>query len=323
MHGTGNGGDAGRVLVVQDRAVLAQDGECKSDFMLDNSVLFYGTVIAPNSTVGAHNSVKIVGGVAARQDPLLQQRRVPCDQPRWPARASRPAPAGPCRARAGRSAPSPPAGRPIRSRAARRRGGNVLCRLPLPRLAAILGIAAASVAAAPASADARANSPKLSSAASLDRDRDGRVDAVRVVFSARVKGRGRFSLAGVRLHRVARARGRAVLLHVVEGKTCDLGLMPQVRYRSGLKDARGRRVGGSAVNMARRSGLPPRLTCAVTSDRDGDGRLDAIALTWSRPVRGGTPRAFSVRGYGVDGVSRARGRTLLLRSTNAPPRIPA
>jgi hypothetical protein len=43
----------------------ALEGECKSDFMLDNSVNFYGGVYAPNSTVQAHNSVKIWGSVAA------------------------------------------------------------------------------------------------------------------------------------------------------------------------------------------------------------------------------------------------------------------
>jgi hypothetical protein len=40
------------------------EGECKSDFMLDNSVDFYGSVYAPNSTVQAHNSVDIFGSVA-------------------------------------------------------------------------------------------------------------------------------------------------------------------------------------------------------------------------------------------------------------------
>jgi Tfp pilus assembly protein PilX len=41
------------------------EGECRSDFMLDNSVQFYGGVYAPNSTVQAHNSVKLWGSVAA------------------------------------------------------------------------------------------------------------------------------------------------------------------------------------------------------------------------------------------------------------------
>jgi type II secretory pathway pseudopilin PulG len=39
-------------------------GECRSDFMLDNSVHFYGSVYAPDSTVQAHNSVEIFGGLA-------------------------------------------------------------------------------------------------------------------------------------------------------------------------------------------------------------------------------------------------------------------
>ena len=41
------------------------ESECRSDFMLDNSVQFYGGVYAPNSTVQAHNSVKLWGSVAA------------------------------------------------------------------------------------------------------------------------------------------------------------------------------------------------------------------------------------------------------------------
>jgi hypothetical protein len=180
----------------------------------------------------------------------------------------------------------------------------------MTRLPLILGVVAIIVAAAPASAGAGA--PKLSSAASLDRDRDGRVDAVRVTFSSKVRGRGRFSVAGASVDGAGRARGRAVMLRLVEGNGCDLGLLPRVRYRSGLRDARGRRVGASAVDMGRRSGLPPRLTCAVTADGDGDGRLDSLSLTWSRRVRGGTPGAFSVRGYSVRGVSRASGRALSL-----------
>jgi Tfp pilus assembly protein PilX len=43
----------------------AQPNECRSDFMLDNSVQFYGNLYAPNSTAQAHNSVKIWGSVAA------------------------------------------------------------------------------------------------------------------------------------------------------------------------------------------------------------------------------------------------------------------
>jgi type II secretory pathway pseudopilin PulG len=40
-------------------------GECRADFMLDNSVQFYGSVYAPDSTVQAHNSVNVYGGLAA------------------------------------------------------------------------------------------------------------------------------------------------------------------------------------------------------------------------------------------------------------------
>jgi Tfp pilus assembly protein PilX len=46
-----------------------QTATCRSDFMLDNSVNYYGGVYAPNSTIQAHNSVKIWGALAA--DKLL------------------------------------------------------------------------------------------------------------------------------------------------------------------------------------------------------------------------------------------------------------
>jgi hypothetical protein len=42
-----------------------QTATCRSDFMLDNSVNFYGAVHAPNSTIQAHNSVKFYGATAA------------------------------------------------------------------------------------------------------------------------------------------------------------------------------------------------------------------------------------------------------------------
>jgi type II secretory pathway pseudopilin PulG len=48
-------------------ASTAKPSECTSDFMLDNSVKFWGTVYAPNSTVQAHNSVEWYGAVAANK----------------------------------------------------------------------------------------------------------------------------------------------------------------------------------------------------------------------------------------------------------------
>jgi Tfp pilus assembly protein PilX len=46
-------------------ASTAKPGECTSDFMLDNSIKFWGTVYAPNSSVQAHNSVEWYGAVGA------------------------------------------------------------------------------------------------------------------------------------------------------------------------------------------------------------------------------------------------------------------
>jgi hypothetical protein len=160
-------------------------------------------------------------------------------------------------------------------------------------------------------APAGAAGPKISGASSLDGDGDGRVDTVRVFFSGKVKGRGSFAVAGKQVVS-AKARGRVVTLRVAEGDDCDLGLLPNVRYRKGLKNSRGRKVRASKLNMERRDRLGPRLSCAVTDDRDHDGRIDALRLTWSKNVHGGTAAAFSVEGYTVRGVSPPNGRKLSL-----------
>jgi Tfp pilus assembly protein PilX len=65
MYGTSVNDTRSRYSWCSDLNGGGQPGECRSDFMLDNSVNFYGGVYAPNSTVQAHNSVKIWGGVAA------------------------------------------------------------------------------------------------------------------------------------------------------------------------------------------------------------------------------------------------------------------
>ena len=65
MYGTAHNDTRTRYSWCNDLQSPALTGECKSDFMLDNSVSFYGSVYAPNSTVQAHNSVKIWGSVAA------------------------------------------------------------------------------------------------------------------------------------------------------------------------------------------------------------------------------------------------------------------
>jgi Tfp pilus assembly protein PilX len=65
MHGTAHNDTRNRYSWCADLQSPALTGECRSDFMLDNSVNFYGGVYAPNSTVQAHNSVKIWGSIAA------------------------------------------------------------------------------------------------------------------------------------------------------------------------------------------------------------------------------------------------------------------
>lgn len=65
MYGTANNDTRSVYSWCSPHTTPVLEGECRSDFMLDNSVKFYGAVYAPNSTVQAHNSVEITGSVAA------------------------------------------------------------------------------------------------------------------------------------------------------------------------------------------------------------------------------------------------------------------
>jgi type II secretory pathway pseudopilin PulG len=68
MYGSGNENESlttSRYSWCDRQSSPSLPGECRSDFMLDNSVQFYGSVYAPDSTVQARNSVNIWGGVAA------------------------------------------------------------------------------------------------------------------------------------------------------------------------------------------------------------------------------------------------------------------
>jgi type II secretory pathway pseudopilin PulG len=66
MYGSGNENEdltTSRYSWCDRQTSPSLPGECRSDFMLDNSVQFYGSVYAPDSTVQAHNSVQIWGGL--------------------------------------------------------------------------------------------------------------------------------------------------------------------------------------------------------------------------------------------------------------------
>jgi hypothetical protein len=67
MYGSGNENESlttSRYTWCDRQTSPMLPGECRSDFMLDNSVVFFGSVYAPDSTVQAHNSVNIEGGLA-------------------------------------------------------------------------------------------------------------------------------------------------------------------------------------------------------------------------------------------------------------------
>jgi len=189
-------------------------------------------------------------------------------------------------------------------------------------------LAPALALAAPAGA-----TPRLVAASALDRDGDGSVDTVVARFSGKVAGKpargGRlpFAVKGYTVTAVARARGKRVRIAVAETGACDAGLRPVVAYRPRGRQrlTAGRRVvGPSRVDMARRDRRPPAITCAVTGDADGNGRIDRVTVTYSRPVRSPARRGkaipFTVDRHVVERAERSRGRevVLALREKAAP-----
>jgi hypothetical protein len=79
--------------------------------------------------------------------------------------------------------------------------------------------------------------PRIVAGVMLDRDRDQRSDGVRLTYSEPMRhrvdrdGRYPFSLPGYRIQSVAAARGRTLLLTLVESPRLDNGTRPLVRYR--------------------------------------------------------------------------------------------
>lgn len=197
-------------------------------------------------------------------------------------------------------------------------------------LTAIALAALGLVATAPATAAA---GPQLSSARAVDADSDGSVDAFDLRFSARVRGRAQvrgpfaFKVRGWRVTGVAKPSGRRLRVSVAERAGCDVGARARLAYRprgkaSRLTDGRGRPVRASLVDMARRDRRRPRIVCAVTSDSDGNGHLDAVVLTYSGAVRsraiGAGPFPFRVDRYAVTSVDRASGRNLTVHLRERP-----
>jgi len=191
----------------------------------------------------------------------------------------------------------------------------------------ILGAACAALTgllmAAPAHA---AKPPKMKAAFAVDADNDGHVDAVSVRWSKRVRGGSdseapfAFEIRGHRVTDVAGARGKTQRLAVAESKNCDTGGAIRLSYgpgrgRTAVAPARGKRnVARHALDMQDQAPAFPRITCAVTRDTDSDGRVDGVRVTYSRDVRSRTQRSgpflFSVAGYTVKRVGRARARFL-------------
>ncbi len=174
------------------------------------------------------------------------------------------------------------------------------------------------VLAAPA--EASAAGPRLAKAVAVDGDGDGSVDAFDLSFTRAVRGRARargpfpFTVAGWRVVRMAAPRGKRVRVGVAERSGCDVGARAKAAYRGrALTDARKRRLRRSRIDMERKDRSGPRISCAVTGDRDSNGRIDTVTLTYTKRVRASARSAFNVDRYSLAAAASARGRNVTLR----------
>jgi hypothetical protein len=158
----------------------------------------------------------------------------------------------------------------------------------LIRSLAVLG--AVVMVAAPAAAPDR-KPPRIVSAVMQDSDRDARADSVRLRYSARVRhardrdGRYPFAVSGYRVASVGAAKGKVLVLALVEQQVPDTNARPAIRYkRTTSKPVTG--SGKQAVAQLFRSTRPhghiapeepaqPPAPPPAPLDSDKDGTLDA------------------------------------------------
>ena len=164
-------------------------------------------------------------------------------------------------------------------------------------------------------------------ALTADADRDGRVDAVVLTYSRRIRYRGRtagpfpFQVDRFAVRAVEPARGRTLTLRLRERSGYDTDEIPAVIYRrpavatEGVT-ARGGSVRSSTFN-ATRDGAAAVLVSTSTADADQNGLLDGIDVRFSEPVSA-APRSFTVTGATVTGVSGSGRERLTARIAEGP-----
>jgi hypothetical protein len=153
--------------------------------------------------------------------------------------------------------------------------------------------------------------PALTCAVTADSDANGRLDAVVLTYSKRVRSPAQsgaklpFQVDRYTLRGVDRARGRNITLRLRERAAADTGAVPAVIYKPPKKRrqavAGSRGLARSATFNATRDRARPLLLSSRTRDDDADGSLDGLSGRWSEPVRAGSS-GVDVSGSGVTSV---------------------
>lgn len=150
--------------------------------------------------------------------------------------------------------------------------------------------------------------PVLISAITKDADNDGKVDRIDIQFSEAISGNvdGDFSIGGLSAGASKGASSIATdTLEISINETTDVhdtNLAPTFTYSgNNLTDSAGNLVAAIASHAVSDK-VAPRLLTRTTRDADGNGKIDAIRLTFSENMNSGTGGLnISVAGYTVTG----------------------
>jgi len=158
-------------------------------------------------------------------------------------------------------------------------------RIPLRAVRVALGLLVLAMFVALPAAQARSKAPRLTAATTRDVDRDGRIDAIRLRFSAPVrltrKGRPiKVQGHGVRTMRKSKKAKRTIDVRVAESRTPDGGRQLLVRVLG--KRFRGARGAVQAHPKRTRDGAAPVLVSGRLSGFWASGQT--LQAVWSEPV---------------------------------------
>lgn len=192
-------------------------------------------------------------------------------------------------------------------------------------LAVLLALTLVSAGSADAKKKKDTRSPYVLKSITRDTDGNGRVDAIEITYSEKIritkikKGKGKakkknrkkipWRTTGTRkfVGAAVQSGGKTILVTISEGDAVNTAEIPSIAYFRVPKGARGvaDRAGNQALMASIKpvDGIAPRLISATTVDANTNGQVDAVNFSYSETVTSPEASRFSITGYVITEVS--------------------